>query len=133
MKTLEKLPQKNTEVNQFVNDVIGEILEGNVNPLEMEIRLRIIEKAVTAIRKDIRVKNVVMEEAERYHNQDFKGALIKVGTRKTADYSADSQWCMLRAQLKARETLLKECNGSDPDTGEVVVQYKESETLTIKL
>ena len=133
MKTLEKLPQKNTEVNQFVNDVIGEILEGNVNPLEMEIRLRIIEKAVTAIRKDIRVKNVVMEEAERYHNQDFKGALIKVGTRKTADYSADSQWCMLRAQLKARETLLKECNGSDPDTGEVVVQYKESETLNIKL
>jgi|TARA_R100001530_G_scaffold135631_1_gene113332 hypothetical protein len=133
MKTLEKLPQKNTEVNQFVNDVIGEILEGNVNPLEMEIRLRIIEKAVTAIRKDIRVKNVVMEEADKYHNQDFKGALIKVGTRKTADYSADSQWCMLRAQLKARETLLKECNGSDPDTGEVVVQYKESETLTIKL
>lgn len=133
MKTLEKLPQKNTEVNQFVNDVIGEILEGNVNPLEMEIRLRIIEKAVTAIRKDIRVKNVVMEEADKYHNQEYNGALIKVGTRTTSDYSMDSQWCMYKAQLKARETLLKECNGSDPDTGEVVVQYKESETLTIKL
>ena len=130
---LEKLPQKKEEVNQFVNDVIGEILDGNVAPLELEIRLRIIENAVSTIRKDVRVKRVVMEEAEKYNDQTFNGALIKIGTRTNLDYSLDAQWCMLKAQTKARETLLKECNGTDPDTGEIVVKYKESETLTIKL
>jgi len=133
MKALEKLPQKKEQVNQFVNDVIGEILEGNIDPLDMEIRLRIIEKAVTTIRKDIRVKNVVMEEAEKYNNHTFNGALIKVGTRTNADYSNDAQWSVFKAQLKARETLLKECKGVDPDTGEIVVRYKETETLNIKL
>ncbi len=133
LNQLKRLPENKAQIETFVNAAIGEILSGEISPLEVEIRLKVLADTIALIRKDVRVKRVVMEEAEQYNNQSFFNTDIKVIVRKTADYSADTIHTTLKAQMKARETLLKECKGCDPDTGEVVVTYKESEVLTLKL
>ena len=130
---LETLITSKPEMENFINDSIGTILSGDVDPLEVEIKLRFLEKAISSIRKDVRVKNYVWEEASKYNGQKFRGCDIKLSERKTADYSEDNEWMLLKAQLKSREALLKETKGVDPETGEIVVRYKVSEILTIKL
>lgn len=133
MNTLQKLPTTKLEIEPFVNKAIGEILSGNVDPLKAEIELKILEEAISKIRKDVRVRNYVMAEAEKYNKQEFMGCKIQLSIRNTPDYSGDTEWQILKAKLKSREALLKECNGVDPETGEEVVIYKSSEILTIKL
>ena len=133
LSELRRLPENKAQINTFVNVAIGEILSGEVSPLEVEIRLKVLEDTIKQIRKDVRVKRVVMDEAEQYDKQMFMGAEINVGSRKTADYSGDDIWNELKAKIKGRETYLKQMNGVNPDTGEVVVQYKTTEFLTIKL
>jgi hypothetical protein len=130
---LIKLPTKKDQLNTYVNNAIGVVLSGEVDPLMVEFQLRIMEKAITQIRKDVRVKKYVMEEAEKYNGQKYMDCDIKVTERKTADYSGDTEWTILKAQLKSRETLLKGTGGIDPETGAIVVTYKVSEVLTIKL
>ena len=132
MKITELINSKQ-DLDQFVNDAIGLVLSGDVDPLDVELKLRIMEKAITTIRKDVRVHNYVMAEAEKYNGQSYRGCPVKIIDRKTADYSGDVHWTTLKASLKARETLLKECGGVDPETGEEVVIYKHSEILNIKL
>jgi len=132
MKITELINSKQ-DIEQFVNDAIELVLSGDVDPLEVEMKLRIMEKAITTIRKDVRVKNYVMDEAIKYNGQKYRGCDIKVIERKTADYSGDPEWTILKARLKSRETLLKECKGVDVQTGEIVVKYKVSEVLIIKL
>lgn len=130
---LKRLPENKAQIDSFKNAVIGEILSGDVNPLEVHIRLKILEDTIKAIKTDIRVKNAVMDEAYKYDKQTYLGANIAVTIRKTADYSNDPIHTKLKADLKARETFLKQNKGVDPETGEVVMNYKESEVLNVKL
>ena len=129
---ITELINSKQDLNEFINDAIGLVLSGDVDPLEVEMKLRIMEKAIVKIRKDVRVKNYVMAEAVKYNGQKYRGCDIKVIERKTADYSGDTEWTILKAQLKSRETLLKGTGGIDPNTGEIVVTYKVSEILNIK-
>jgi len=130
---LETLITSKPEMENFINDSIGTILSGDVDPLEVEIKLRFLEKAISSIRKDVRVKNYVWEEASKYNGQKFRGCDIKLSERKTADYSLDNEWLTLKSKLKGREALLKASGGIDVETGEQVVTYKVSEVLNIKL
>jgi chorismate synthase len=133
MNTLQKLPTTKADIEPFVNKAIEEILSGNVDPLRTEIELKILAEAIDKIRKDIRVKNYVYAEAEKYNKQEFLGCKILLSIRNTPDYSGDNEWMTLKAKLKAREASLKATNGVDMETGEEVVIYKSTEVLTIKL
>lgn len=133
MNTLQKLPLKKADIEPFVNRAIEEIVSGNIDPLRAEIQLKILEESINKIRKDIRVKNFVRDEALKYDKQTFLGCKISISYRQTADYSGDNEWLTLKGKLKAREALLKECGGVDPETGEEVVLYKSQEVLTIKI
>jgi len=121
------------DFDSFVNGAIELVLSGEIDPLGVEINLRQMIKALTQVQKDVRVKRYVTDEASKYDGQMYRGHLVKLSNRKTSDYSGDNQWLTLKASLKAREALLKETKGVDPDTGEVVVTYKVSEVLNIKL
>ena len=121
------------DFDNFVNGAIELVLSGDIDPLGVEINLRQMIKALTQVQKDVRVKRYVTDEASKYDGQMYRGHLVKLSNRKTSDYSGDNQWLTLKASLKAREALLKETKGVDPDTGEVVVTYKVSEVLNIKL
>ena len=129
---LQKLPKTKADIEPFVNNLIGTIISGEIDPLKAEIELKLIADAIATVRKDVRVKQYVMDEAEKYNGQDFNGANIKLTIRNTPDYSNDNEWATLKAKMKAREAFLKSTNGVDPDTGEQVVIYKSTEVLTIK-
>jgi len=133
MNTLQKLPTTKADIEPFVNNAIEEIISGNVDPLKTEIELKILAEAIDKIRKDIRVKNYVRDEAAKYDKQTYLGCKISLTYRTTSDYSGDNEWLTLKAKIKAREAMLKASKGIDMETGEEVVIYKQTEILTIKL
>ena len=121
------------DFDNFVNGAIELVLSGDVDPLGVEINLRQMIKALTAVQKDIRVRRYVSDEASKYDGQMYRGHLVKLSNRKTSDYSGDNEWLTLKSKLKGREALLKASGGIDVETGEQVVTYKVSEVLNIKL
>ncbi len=127
-----------TEITKtdVINNVIGEVLEGNINPLELEMKLRALEDISKKIRADIRIKNAVYDEALNYNGQQYLEHEIKITTRKTADYKDDEEWTLLKAKVKAREVFLKSLKEPiiDKDTGEMIqpARYNVSEIVNFK-
>ncbi len=127
-----------TEITKtdVINNVIGEVLEGNINPLELEMKLRALEDISKKIRADIRIKNAVYDEALNYNGQQYLEHEIKITTRKTADYKEDEEWTLLKAKVKAREVFLKSLKEPiiDKDTGEMIqpARYNVSEIVNFK-
>jgi hypothetical protein len=118
-----------------INNVIEEVLEGNINPLELEMKLRALEDISKKIRADIRIKNAVYDEAMKHDGQQYNGYEVSVTSRKTADYASDDEWILLKAKVKAREVFLKSLKEPtiDKDTGEMVqpARYRVSDVVRI--
>ena len=95
ISNLSILPQNKQERETFVQKVKTEILNGDYNPLDVDIYFKNLEETIKAIRKDEDIKNLILEECEKYNNKSFeyKGNLITVTSRTTYDYSTcgDSQ------------------------------------------
>ena len=119
-----------------INNVIGEVLEGNINPLELEMKLRALEDISKKIRADIRIKNAVYDEAMKHDGQQYMEHEVKITTRKNADYKDDEEWTLLKAKVKAREVFLKSLKEPiiDKDTGEMIqpAKYNVSEIVNFK-
>ncbi len=136
-KTMSIIKQINEITKtEVINNVIGEVLEGNINPLELEMKLRALEDISKKIRADIRIKNAVYDEALNYNGQQYLEHEIKITTRKTADYKDDEEWTLLKAKIKAREVFLKSLKEPiiDKDTGEMIqpAKYNVSEIVNFK-
>ena len=118
-----------------INNVIGEVLEGNINPLELEMKLRALEDISKKIRADIRIKNAVYDEAMKHDGQQYMEHEVKITTRKNADYKDDEEWTLLKAKVKAREVFLKSLKEPiiDKDTGEMIqpAKYRVSEIINL--
>ena len=141
LQELKNLPFSKMEQQDFVNQAIEEILSGDIDPLQADLRLKAMEEVITSIRKDLRVKNVVIEEAEKYGKTFvFHGIGITVSQKTTKDFAGidpvlDGLYRDLdttKLQIKAREATVSA--GSDPVTGEVFSPAKTSTTqfLTYK-
>lgn len=145
---LSVLPQTKSERKTFVERCVDEILSGYKDPLEIEIYLKNVEETIEAIRKDIRVKDVMLSEASKYDAKtfDFNGNQITIANKSTFDYSQcnDSTYEMIcqeelsaKDRKKARETFLKSLPNEfvDTHTGEVILPPTQRVTsyLTIKL
>ena len=136
-KTMSIIKQINEITKtEVINNVIGEVLEGNINPLELEMKLRALEDISKKIRADIRIKNAVYDEALNYNGQQYLEHEIKITTRNTADYKDDEEWTLLKAKIKAREVFLKSLKEPiiDKDTGEMIqpAKYNVSEIVNFK-
>ena len=118
-----------------INNVIGEVLDGNINALELEVKLRALEDISKKIRGDIRIKNAVYDMALNYDGQQYMEHEVKITSRKTADYASDDEWILLKAKVKAREVFLKSLKEPtiDKETGEMVqpARYKVSEIINL--
>jgi len=128
---LKRLPETKEQVQSFAYAVINEIMDGDNNPVEVEVRLKMIEESIKIIRKDPRIKNLLVNEIESGNTQAM-GATLNLKTRKTLKYH-DPILDELKGKVKAREALLKETKGIDPETGEVVVEELFTEYIEIKL
>lgn len=131
LSELKRLPESRLQIESFAYAAIGEIMDGNNNPVEIEVRLKMIEETIKLIRKDPRVKMLLIDEIAGGNNTALNA---EVTLKQRATWSFDDVELMtLKAKVKARETLLKQLKGIDPDTGEVVGHQTHSEFINIKL
>jgi len=128
---IKALPSTKKDQKSFSNEIIKAIVEGEVNPLKIDSYLKSIENVLYLIRKDVEVKQLVLNEAEKYGEKSFDAfnAVITISKKTTYDYTKDSVWNKLKAKIKARETLLKSVINSDSDivdtdTGEILEEPK---------
>ena len=111
---------------QIINDVV----EGNINPLDVACYFKEIENVINSVRKDDRIKPLILEEAKKFKGQEYHGHKIEVREKKNYDFKQDAKWAELNKALKAREKLLKAANGDvvDPETGEILTAPISSTT-----
>ena len=138
---LKHLPFTKVEQADYVSQAVDEILSGNIDPLQADIRLKAMAEVITAIREDLRVKNAVIEEAEKYGKTfSLSGVSITVSKKTEKDYSGidpvlddlQTQADKLKEMIKARKITISA--GVDPSTGETFAPPKTSTTqfLTYK-
>jgi len=146
------IPEGRLAIQQFQQKFKDLIMSGDVDPLEVDIKLKAVSDAIEAIRKDQEVRYAVMSEASKYIDKTFEmhGAQI---TRKLTparyDYEAcgDPAWTSLNNQInelyelrKQREKLLQALTAPqsflDDQTGEVTLVRppvkEQGETLSVK-
>lgn len=127
------------EINELANQTINKIINGEVDTLDIEIKLKKLEDLIKIIRKNEEVKDIIISEAAKYGKSfKFKGCEIKIVSKNTNDYSNDDIWNIHKKQLKEREELLKDIKEGttviDSESGEILYApvKKYSEYLQIK-
>ena len=136
LSTLRLLPFSKQQVEVFADQIKNELESGNVNPLELAIYFKSIEKTVEKVSE--KLKELALQEAEKYGKKfEFKGAEISISELGTIyDYSktGDYEWERWDAAVKQdtdrrkeRETMLKGLTGSltivNEETGEMETIY----------
>ncbi len=97
---------KKVIANQSEN-VIQRIKDGDLDPIKAMIAAKAMEEVVKAVLSYTR--DTAIGKAEEYKGQSIYGATLQVrNTGATYDYEADQEYSLYKAQLKAREELLKE-------------------------
>lgn len=129
---LYRLPETKQQQESFRDAILTEIFNGDADVIKVEIQMKIVADTLEMVRKDARFKNMLINEVEKHGKEGLQvaGATIKMKGRSTIDFSNDDECNRLTAELKARQTLLKEL-GHIPETGEALIT-KYSEFTEIK-
>ena len=136
LPVLNNLPFSKVQQQKFAEQAIDEILSGDVDPLSVDIRLKAMLDTIEKIRKNDRVKDYVLDEAEKQGGKtfDFQGAKITLGSKTTRDYTGCGDTTLnemykqmekLKEQIKVREAMV--LTGVNQDTGEI---YNPPQTST---
>ena len=140
LETIKLLPASKKDLKAFATKIINSVLEGDVNPLELDVRLKYIEELIKSIRKDKAVKELTFEEAQKYGKTfDFANCEIRLSSRTTLNFKEDSEVLRLETELKARKGLIKSVKDGiaiiDEDTGEQIqtVSSLSTEIITYKI
>lgn len=122
------LPSTKGQIQQFSDDAIGSVLDGDFDPIKIEVQLKAMEEVIKNVRAGIR--EVVLIEADKYNGtMETDQVLFKVVNSARYDYSDDTVWRNLKKaeagqaeQRKQRETLLKALKEpmADAGSGELV-------------
>jgi len=143
LQVIGHLPTTKQEKESFIIEAIREIVSGEKNPLEIDLKLKFIADTFDEIRKNIHVKNAVERETDKYSEKKFtygQFEITKVSTRKNDFVGVDevldglySQMETLKGVIKAREATV--LTGINPDTGEAFkpVRFTETNSLRVSL
>lgn len=122
------LPSTKGQIQQFSSDAIESVLDGDYDPLKIEIQLKAMEEVIKTVRAGIR--EAVLTETDKYNGvMETDQVLVKVVESGRYDYSEDSVWNDLKSvednqakQRKERETFLKALKNpvADPESGELI-------------
>jgi hypothetical protein len=116
-----KLPETKSQVEQYGRLIKSAVLNGEVDPLLFWQQVTALEKLIENIKSDLLVKDVVLEEAEKYGKSfakySAKFQIKEMGTRFDFTNCQDVEWEQLTAdinrlksKIKQREELLKTIN-----------------------
>lgn len=141
MKTIaliREFPETKEARIQFVQDIISYALSGEVNPLEIEIYLKCLEKTIGFVREDVRYKECINDEIDKHPEDtfDYRGAVITKCHKTTYDYSKDSRHKELEELIKERKQFLKvipKTGFVDPVSGEITYRPPKKITDYIKI
>ena len=122
---------KEQVLNQ-TNGIIEAVKNGEVNPLEVQMRVKILENAVKEIKDGINAE--VLSEAEKYGSKTFeyKGGKFSVSERKTYDFTGINEWNEVNEQinnLKAKQKTI-ETKYKTANVDNVIVDITTGETIT---
>lgn len=134
---LALMPTTKASLQEFVRGAREEFLNGYSEPLEVAIQLKAMEDIIKALRSDPEIKEMIIEEAEKYGKTfEEKGAKFTLKQSVRYEYD-DDRINVLKAEIKARETMLKGLIGdmADPETGEILhpAIKKSSDSISITL
>lgn len=115
------------ERKTFVEQVVGAVAGGHIDPVKVHLQVKCMEEICKAIKAEI--SDEVLNQA-RYYSKTFEFHNAVITMKATAckyDFSNDAEWCRLKDAIKARETYLKGLpkEGIERVTadGEVVTDY----------
>ena len=134
---LALMPTTKAELSTFIKGLKEEFLNGYSEPLEVAIQLKAMEDIVKSLRTDPDIKDMIISEAEKYGKTfEEKGAKFTLKQSVRYEYH-DERISALKAEIKARETMLKALTGdmADPETGEILhpAIKKSSDSIMITL
>ena len=120
------------QVFNQTNSIIEAVKNGKVNPLEVQMRVKILENAVKEIKDGINAE--VLSEAEKYGSKtfDYKGGKFSVSERKTYDFTGINEWNEINEQinnLKAKQKTI-ETKYKTANVDNVIVDITTGETIT---
>ena len=142
------LPATKAERETFVQMCVDEITSGTRNPLQLEIMLKNMEDTIAAIRKRQEVKDLVLQEAEKYSEKTFQFLGAKVTKTERSKYffneCGDSVYqeliekkTGLDEKVKERGTFLKSIRPGmeipDIQTGEILRPPTQAVTTSLTI
>jgi len=104
-------PTTKEQAETFAKKLTDEVMQGDVNPLELHVKLTAMQKAFDAVKKNI--AQYTLDEAGKHGAKSFEinGAKIEIselGTKYDFLPCGDSQWEMMDAEIKALDDRKKE-------------------------
>lgn len=143
LSLLNNIPATKAEVESWVASTVESILSGKRNPLDIAIKLKVMEDIVKSLRANKDVKDFIMDEAQKHGKSfAFDGAVISIVETGRYDYSLDKQWSEMNNELnlkkeilKIRENTLKNLDKemADPETGEIYTPPIKTIEQTIRI
>jgi hypothetical protein len=137
-------PTTKEQAESFANKLTEEVLQGEVNPLELHVKLTAMQKAIDAVKKNI--ASYTLTEAQKYNSKtfDFNSSKIEIqelGAKYNYDNCNDAVLVRLNAELEKiksaveqRQAFLKVCKPGQPvideETGESYEVFPPAKTST---
>lgn len=145
LSTIADAPITYVEIGNLIHFMKQELMSGDYNPLDVELKLKAMEETIKQLRSDEEIRTFVLSEAEKYGKSfEWRGAKMsirEVGVKYDYAATGDSEWAILDAQIKelsekkkAREKFLQsipEGGTVNPDTAEVVYRPAKTSTTSI--
>lgn len=145
LSTIADAPITYVEIGNLIHFMKQELLSGDYNPLDVELKLKAMEETIKQLRSDEEIRAFVLSEAEKYGKSfEWRGAKMsirEVGVKYDYAATGDSEWAILDAQIreltekkKAREKFLQSIPDGgtvNPDTAEVVYRPAKTSTTSI--
>lgn len=114
-----KLPETKNQVSEYTRLIKESVLNGDVEPLVFAVQVSALEQLFKALKSDVLIKDVVLEEAEKYGSKSFDtgnakfqikegGVKCNFGNCDDAEYNElVDKIKMLSDKKKKREVFLK--------------------------
>lgn len=123
----------------FAQNVISEIEQGIVNPLNIHLQIKCMQEIADVITSDERYHKLLLEETDKYAGKSFEYQNAKI-EKKEVGVKYDFATCndpihtryneaadKAKKQLKEREDFLKKA----PSEGFIMVDEDSGETVTV--
>lgn len=136
LSTIRLLPFSKQQVEVFSSQIKDSLMSGEVDPLELAVYFKSIEKTIEAVKETL--SPLALAESEKSGKSfEYKGAKIEIkelGTKYDYSKCGDTEFERLESEINAlndrkkeREAMLKNLTGSltvvNEDTGEMETIY----------